>query len=301
MKYTNDHNLPKSLVRAVSTDDYRSTGDISVTSLIGEPRIRLLRKRHSDVIQSDISERMWLLLGTSVHAIIERASREAGEALPEIRLELESQGWTISGQPDLWEDGLLEDYKVTSMYACMDGPKPDWIAQLNIYRLMYERAGFPTSKMQVVAILRDWNRFQGAKCPINIKVLDIPIWSEDTVNAYIDSRVKLHQDCEILPDEELPTCDRWTVPETFAVMIDGKSRAVSLEETPDNAIALIDVLSKQDKFAKTKFYIEHRHAQHKRCEMCDCRLICNMYKPMRDNETYTVEEMRELCEKPESE
>ncbi len=260
MIYTNDYELPLSLVRAVTTDDYHSTGDISVTSLIGEPRIRLLKKRHPNEIIVDISERMWLLLGTSVHAVIERASRQAGEALPEVRLEIESNGWIVSGQPDLWEDGVLEDYKVTSVFAVREGIKPEWEAQVNIYRMMYETAGFATNRLQLICILRDWNRFQSDKQPINIKVFDVPMWSDEYTRTYIQSRVALHQECERLPDEELPVCNRWTEPETFAVKIEGKSRAVSLEETPDAALGLIETLLQQDKFAKSKFYVEHRPA-----------------------------------------
>lgn len=303
MNFTNEHNLPKSLVRAVMTDDYRSTGDISVTALIGEPRIRQLRKRHPDKLTVDISERMWLLLGTAVHAIIEKASREAGEALPEVRLEIDSLGWRVSGQPDLWEDGVLEDYKVTSMFACIDGKvKPEWEAQLNIYKLMYEAAGFPTSKLQIICILRDWNKYQGARLPINIKVLEVPQWSEDFTKTYIESRVAYHQECDKLPEEDLPICDRWTDPEVFAVMSESKSRAFSLEPTPEDAIALIDVLHSQPKYEKTKFYIEHRPARHKRCDYCECRSICGAYEPPKAKSTMSVEDLRRICfEEPEPE
>jgi hypothetical protein len=302
MKFTNDHHLPKSLVRAVTTDDYKSTGYISVTALIGETRIRMHKKRHPDDIAVDISERMWLLLGTGVHAMIERASREAGEALPEIRLELESNGWVISGQPDLWEDGILEDYKVTSMFACLDGTiKPEWEAQLNIYKLMYDAAGFGTNKLQLICILRDWNRHQKGRLPINIKVFDVPKWDKEYTKKYIESRIELHRLCEGMSDVDLPACDRWTEPEVFAVMIHGKTRAVSLEESPDEALALINTLSAQDKYAKTKFYVSHRPAKHTRCGYCECRGICNLYKPEQENETLSIEDLRRICEEPEPE
>lgn len=74
MKITNKHNYPQTLVDAVSFDSHRTEGDISVTTLIGAPQVRYLRKKHGLEMTADVSEMMWALFGTAVHAILERAN-----------------------------------------------------------------------------------------------------------------------------------------------------------------------------------------------------------------------------------
>ncbi len=56
------------MFRALSHDGYTPGAkpfDISVTSLIGPPKIFQLRKRHSEEITEDASDRVWTLLGQS--------------------------------------------------------------------------------------------------------------------------------------------------------------------------------------------------------------------------------------------
>ena len=74
MEFTNASNLPKAIERAVSNDPYDSSGsDISTTRLIAPPRIRVLEKRNYDLLEEDVADRIFSLLGQSVHHIIERA------------------------------------------------------------------------------------------------------------------------------------------------------------------------------------------------------------------------------------
>ena len=64
MKYTNASNLPKAIERAVSNDPYDSSGsDISTTRLIAPPRIRVLEKRNWDLLEEDVSDRIFTILG----------------------------------------------------------------------------------------------------------------------------------------------------------------------------------------------------------------------------------------------
>jgi len=99
MKLTNKYNLPRPLVSAIENDPYKKVGDISITSLIAAPRQHQLLMRHDTAITIDASERIYMLLGSAVHAILERADTK--DALPEERLTAKVLGWTVSGQPDL--------------------------------------------------------------------------------------------------------------------------------------------------------------------------------------------------------
>ena len=74
MKITNISNLPKVIERAVINDPYDSSGsNISTTRLIAPPRIRVLEMRNWDLIEDDVSNRIFSLLGQSVHHILERS------------------------------------------------------------------------------------------------------------------------------------------------------------------------------------------------------------------------------------
>jgi hypothetical protein len=69
---TNKYNLPQTLYDAIKYDSHKVAGDISVSQLIDSPQIRLLRKSHD--VEEDVVDRLWALLGTAVHNVLERAN-----------------------------------------------------------------------------------------------------------------------------------------------------------------------------------------------------------------------------------
>lgn len=72
-RITNKNNLPETIVQACTVDTHKTIpGGISVSQLIDGPRIRLLKKMYD--YEEDVSEMLYALLGTSLHAIIERAN-----------------------------------------------------------------------------------------------------------------------------------------------------------------------------------------------------------------------------------
>ena len=126
MQITNHADLPEAIVEAIRRDPYDPGDcDISVTRLIGPPQLRILERRHADEIEEDASDRIWALVGQIGHRILERAE---AEALAETRLFAQAGGWTVSGQFDrmvLLPDGTLQDYKFTSVWACVMEPSID--------------------------------------------------------------------------------------------------------------------------------------------------------------------------------
>ena len=135
MKITNKFGLPDPVFRALSHDGYMAgtkKADISVTTLIGPPKINQLKKRHDDEIVVDASDMIWAMLGQSVHKVVELAAEE--KDLTEKRLYKEINGWTLTGQTDLYEveEGVISDYKVTSVFSFLLGGKIEWEAQLNL-------------------------------------------------------------------------------------------------------------------------------------------------------------------------
>ena len=114
MKLTNQFGAPDAFVKALEDDSYtKGEADFSVTGLIQPPQISRLREQYEDKLSSDVRDRIWMLLGTSVHNTLEKY----GDGLVEQRLFAECDGTVISGAIDLDKDGHITDYKVTSVFT----------------------------------------------------------------------------------------------------------------------------------------------------------------------------------------
>lgn len=155
---TNKYNISEAIVNACKIDNHVTIGDISVTQLIDSPQVRILRKTND--VEEDVSDRIWMMMGTAVHYVVELgevSSREARQLLEaaevlmkhdqekaakwmyefinktypdhkdrdiltEITLAHTINGMTFSGTFDRFTQsiGLLDDYKNTSTYAYMN-------------------------------------------------------------------------------------------------------------------------------------------------------------------------------------
>ena len=282
MKITNHAHLPDSIVQAVINDPYPhgKIGDISVTRLIGPPQIRILERRHQDEIEEDAADRIWSLVGQIGHGILERAETVA---ITEERLFTKVEGWRVSGQFDrlvLLPDGTLQDYKFTSVWACMDGVKPEWEAQLNLLRYLVEVNGYPPiRRLQIVAILRDWSKGKaraGGDYPrVQVTVLDVSVWSMAEAGRYITERVRLHQAAEA---GHIPPCtadERWERPTTYAVKKPGRKSAVRVYGSMEQAQSLVS--------QTPSGYVEIRMGESIRCaDYCAVRDFCPQWAAMHD-------------------
>lgn len=284
MKVTNKYGMPNALVRAVTNDPYTYTGNISVTQMISPPRLRWLLIRHYEELEEDATDRIWTLLGSAVHAILERAEDKHSDDLQEVRLEAETNGWVWSGQADIWQapDALM-DYKVTGAWATMVDSKPEWEAQLNLLAFLYRHAGFPVTKLNIVAIIRDWTKFkmmQSDDYPRRpATMIDIPLWSDLQCEEYAFKRIALHKRAEALEDNELPLCtpeEMWEKPTKYAVMKDKNKRATRVVECAKEAEELL--AHHQGKQPKAKFKIVERKGERTRClHYCAVSYFCNQY------------------------
>jgi len=285
MIHTNIHNLPGPLVTALSNDIYVKAGHISVTGLIQPPRIRQLMHRHKEKITEDVSDKIWMLLGSAVHSVLERA--ETANSLQEERLSAQVLGWKVSGMADLYEDpGVLSDFKITSVWSGINGVKPDWEAQINLYAHLYRQAGFEVSRGQIVCIYRDWQKNrakQGGNYPqCAAGVLPVNLWPQAQAQDYLEYRVKLHQLSEEMTDNALPECtaeERWERPTTYAVMKQGRKSAIRVLDTAEDAYSYLGDNTPNDK----NHYIETRPGQSIRCDdYCPVNTYCNQYQEARN-------------------
>lgn len=74
---TNKQGLPETIVNACKYDTHKVAGDISVSQLISAPRERILKKLNK--YEEDVSDRLYMLMGTALHHILERGN------IPEVR------------------------------------------------------------------------------------------------------------------------------------------------------------------------------------------------------------------------
>jgi len=288
MTITNNYDLPDPVFRALSHDGYTAgtkKADISVTTLIGPPKINQLKKRHYDEIVVDASDMIWAMLGQSVHKVLELAGGE--DEMTEKRLYKEINGWTLTGQTDLYEttSQKLSDFKVTSVFSFLLGGKAEWEAQINLNAMLWREYGYEVKKGQIVAILRDWQaskaEFDKEYPQCQMHIVDIPLWDNEEVVRYATERIKLHQAAAAMPDDTIPCCEpkeRWAKSNTFAIKKDGNKRAAKVCETLEEAQNLLPTYG-------AKHSIETRAGGNIRCERyCSVAPFCHYYKATYGNE-----------------
>lgn len=269
MNYTNHFNLPDAYVSAVTGDPYsRGSSDITVTELIAPPIQRILRREYDEDLYEDVSDRLWSLMGSAAHAVLDRATPSE---LTEMRLYMDVLGWKLGGQFDNLNlaDGVLSDYKMTSVYSLLFGEKPEWTKQLNVLAQLAIENGAEIRKLQIVVLARDWSSGKAfnpdyPKCPV--QVVEIPLWLESERMLYIIDRMRLHQEEEQRFVEggasALTVCspeERWEKKPVFAVMKEGRKSAVKLHDTSDSAGLHVAELG-------AKHYVVERPGERTRCE-----------------------------------
>ncbi len=278
MKLTNKLRLPEPIFQALQPENRYREGAFSVTQLINSPRITQLTVRHWDELEQDVSDRIWLLLGLGVHAHLEKMGVGDSEKLLEARIE----NWAITGHPDLYQDGVLSDYKVTSAWSIVYGVRPSWEAQLNMYAYLCQANGVDAWSLQIVAFLRDWNYSrmkESASYPrTNVVVLPITAWTHEYTDNYARVRLGLHAGAVELPDDQLPFCtaeERWEKDTKWAVKKQGNKRAKRVLDDEEEAYKMAA--------RANDLYVECRPGKSVRCERyCMVSEFCNQWKEMQD-------------------
>ena len=286
MKITNNHNLPQSFVDFARNDKYsKGHADISVTTLIDSPRVRVMRDHYHSERVVDVVDNIWALFGTAVHHVLE-STEPSDDVVIEERLFTKINGWVLSGAVDhqviKGQTVEITDYKVTSVWSVIHG-KIDWERQLNVYAyLVQKNKGKKVKKLSICAVLRDWNRRDAQNKPnypqSPIVIVDIPMWDEMKRIRYIHDRINYHQNAQVLYDMEgsFAQCsdeERWKRDDAWAVKKKGLKRAMRVFDNEDEA----------KKFSETQDVsteIEHRIGEYVRCngDYCGVAEFCSQYK-----------------------
>lgn len=284
MNLTNKTNLPETYARVVAQYmNYSNHGnDLSVTQLIDSPKLVRLKMRHIDECTEDVSDLFWSMLGTVAHNVLEQHSAVLDMA--EERLTLEHEGVKLSGKFDAYHEGVVTDYKLTSVYSVLKESKSDaWEQQLNCYAHLIRQAGYEVHTIQVFAMMRDWQKskakYDNEYPQAAVKVIKLKLWEPAFTEQFIKDRIMMHKATFDAPDEFLPDCSdeqMWAQPDTYAVRIGSNKTAYRVFANKSMANDCLDTLTPD---RRKVAIIEHRPGKRTRCaEYCLVAPWCQQYK-----------------------
>ncbi len=284
MPITNKNNLPNFLVKSVEfwSQHHDSQADYSATQLLSPPRIIALSKQYSDQIEEDASDRIFSLLGSATHKVIESAIEfDPDENLvSEKRMFATLDGVTISGQCDVYDiaEKTIYDLKTASVWEIIFGVREEREQQLNIYAWLGVQEGWEVDNIAAAFILRDWSKTKAMTEPnypkSQVVVYPIPRWTGEQVEDFLRKRIRLHEAAKT----SLPYCtpeEQWVRPTKYAVVSRGRKSAHRLADSHQEAQAWMNKNRKGDS-------IEERIGEAIRCESyCAVQPFCTQYSAMK--------------------
>lgn len=240
----NQYDLPEPLARALTFERKAPVKNrFSVTQLIRAPLPRLLLMEHYAEIDEDISGNLWALLGKAIHYVIEKSDRDT-----EIRIETDVDGSTVVGVVDYCKDGMIIDWKTSSVWSVIFAGSKDWELQLQTYAYLLRDRNI--KELLVYMILRDWNQRDARKNPdypaIPFAKMSYQPWGIARQEAYVRERVSLHHRAEIAPPGPISEefwCtpeERWDKADKWAVKKLGAARALKVCDTQEEAEKVVE-------------------------------------------------------------
>lgn len=288
MILTNKLNLPQPFVDAATNDHEYTEGRYSVTELLGGTCEAILKRRHADDIEEDVSDRVWAILGTAVHEILRQA--EASESQIQenwlsVKLEGLASGYELSGIFDLYDDstGTVTDYKNAVTIKWQKQEFEDYRMQTLLYCWLLQQIGFAAWNGEIVMILRDWSKgkakFDKDYPQKQVQRVSFHFSDKDMEEAeefvYMWFIMVKHE--EAVPDDCLEPCtpeQRWHKTDKWAVMKSGKKRAVRVYESEKDArVRAMEENKKAD--SNDLYYVEFREGEDTRCQSyCSVAQFC---------------------------
>jgi hypothetical protein len=285
---TNKLNLPQPFVDAATNDHEYTEGRYSVTELLGGTCEAILKRRHADDIEEDVSDRVWAILGTAVHEILRQA--EASESQIQenwlsVKLEGLASGYELSGIFDLYDDstGTVTDYKNAVTIKWQKQDFEDYRMQTLLYCWLLQQIGFAAWNGEIVMILRDWSKgkakFDKDYPQKQVQRVSFHFSDKDMEEAeefvYMWFIMVKHE--EAVPDDCLEPCtpeQRWHKTDKWAVKKKGRKTAVRVYESEKDArVRAMEENKKAD--SNDLYYVEFREGEDTRCQSyCSVAQFC---------------------------
>lgn len=271
---TNKYNLPDVFIQ-IASKQYKGSENYSASMLNKAVRQIWLERRHRDEVEVDVIDTLWALMGSAVHSVLDKGQEK--DALTEQYIKTEIAGKYFVGMADHYKDGVISDYKFTTVWSYIYMKKSDHQLQLNAYKYLYESLGFEVKKLQIVFIFRDWNKnkVDNNYPPAPVMTVDIPFM--DNMEEIIKSKISLCEQYRDTPDNELPFCndeERWAKPSAWAVMKEGRKTAIRVLESQEECLSYIFT----NNLDNNHFVEERKGNQYVRCDYCSGKQFCNQYQ-----------------------
>lgn len=279
MKILNKHNLPTPYVTAAQPYPPSEENRYRVSDLVTPPQISALYREHWDELEEDVIDRLWALAGQSKHYVLEQHTGEG--IMSEQPLSMDLEGNVITGTVDVYENGVLSDYKNTSVWTVKHllediNNRMDYVLQVNYYKVLFEHQfpDLPVNQLQIVAECKDWRPSENKRYndyPARIEVIPVPILElaqtllGNALLNHIQAREGAPRPCT---DEE-----RWKRPDQYAVMKKGRKSALRVLDTEEEAQKWLD-----DQQFSLDLTIEKRPGAYVRCEeYCPVSKFCKQF------------------------
>lgn len=245
-KYTNKNNISLALAVFLMHDSYDyddRANVISATGLLKSIRQIVLAHQNKDLAKTvDIGDLVPSRMGTAIHNGCEEAwsdRKNVLEALKvfgaadsvtdsirvnpktvtpgempvyvEQRAEKEILNTIVSGKYDLVLDGVLNDYKSTSVWTYIyDSSADNYIKQGSIYKWLSPDK-ITSDIININYIFTDWSaaraKQDGKKYPQQrVLTKEYPLWSTQETEEWITNKIQTYQSLIDKPQESLPEC-----------------------------------------------------------------------------------------------
>lgn len=280
MKINNEMNLPQALVDACDVNPHNAPNTVSATTLKSGVREILLTKRHWEEMEDDVSNRIWTLFGTAVHALLER---ESPDTFVEERFEHQiGNKYKVTGRLDCYDmkQKIIFDYKTATTWKYKFEDYSDWKFQGLVYAWLLKQQGLEVNECRFVAMFKDFSKAKAKieagypKSPVYVYKFDVTEHDLEEIEKKIIAKVQELEASENLSDDELPLCsdeERWAKPATYAVMKKGRKSALRVFEDKEMAEKYLE--------AGNGEYIEERKGSDGKCSgYCGCCQFCNYWK-----------------------
>lgn len=315
MNITNNTNIPLPFAVWLVADNYDYVNDpkyISATTLLKPVKQTILSRRVNNSIGSvDLEEYVSRSLGTAIHDSLEKAwthsyaksletlgyspaminrikvnpTEDELKANPnclpiylEQRTVKELNGYKIGGKFDMVMEGVVNDYKTTSVYTWIHGGKDeDYQLQGSIYRWLNPEK-ITEDYITINFVFTDWQKNLALSDPkypkSRLASKNIPLLSLEDTERYIANKLALLDKYMDAPEEDIPECSEeelWRSPGKYKYYSDAtktSGRSTKNFETQAEANHYWKV-TKQN-----KGIVIYSPGEVKRCQYCNAFSIC---------------------------
>ena len=283
---TNKLNLPQPFVDAATNDHKYKPHRYSVTEVLGGTCEAILKRRHVGEGEEDVASRVWAILGSAAHKILQEA-KGTDYQLQEQWFKVNVGDYELSGIFDLYDavKKTVTDWKVTGTIKWQKQEFDDYRMQVLIYCWMLRQKGYEADNGEVIMILRDWSkskaRFDKEYPQLQVQKVSWKFTDNDfeEVKQYIFNWFANVAEQEKLRDSDLTPCspkNRWHRDDKWAVVKDGVKRATRVLDNPNEAAVMCDRLS--EKTGKP-YHVEYRKGEDVKCEMyCSVAFACPFFQ-----------------------